>query len=158
MQLYNSYIKKTKSGEIEDLIFVKNGFSFPAFIFSLGWFAYKKMIFVATAILIILLGLIDVTSYYLDNKVAGTILAILSTLLIIGVNANYWYSKFLKKRGYNFIGCIFGKSKEEAKLRFVEACYLDKDAKQAIDEYKILDKRDQEILAEKLKKKTPKTT
>lgn len=153
MQLYNSYIKKTQEGEIEDLIFVKNGFSFPAFIFSLAWFAYKKMFLVATTGLLFIILLSNIFSAFLKSDPAGTSIAFLTALLIIGVNGNYWYSKFLKRKGYDFVGCVFGKNKEEAKLRFVEGCYLDKDVRKAIDEYKILDKKDQIILEKKLNHK-----
>ena len=39
--------------------------------------------------------------------------------LMIGVNANYWYSELLQKDGYEFMGCIFGKSPEQAKVKFI---------------------------------------
>ena len=119
MKLYNSYLKKSKAGSAEDLILVKNGFSYPAFFFTPLWIIHHKMwkeLFALTFIFLIF--------YFLNQKTLLTgsdIFSIYFSLaLMIGVNANYWYSELLSGDGYQFMGCIFGKSNEAAKVKFID--------------------------------------
>ncbi|MFT6077532.1 MAG: hypothetical protein ACJA02_000451 [Myxococcota bacterium] len=44
-------------------------------------------------------------------------------LFIIGLNSGYWFEKNLLKRKYQFSGSVFGKNKDEARLRFVSNCF-----------------------------------
>ena len=43
MKLYNALVRKNESGKIEDIIMVKEGFSWQAFIFNTIWFIYHRM-------------------------------------------------------------------------------------------------------------------
>jgi hypothetical protein len=151
MKLYNSYIKKTEKDDIIDLIFIKNGFSFPAFFFNLLWFLYHKMMRGLILVIIIDIFLIKIYGIY-KASATDILLAFISTSLIIAANANYWYGKGLKKKGYEFIGCVFGENKEAAKLRFVEG-YIEKYDEKIIKKYKFLDEEDREFLKFKKKKK-----
>ena len=44
---------------------------------------------------------------------------ILGFSAIIAINANHLYLAYLKRQNYEFAGYVFGKNKEEAKLRFI---------------------------------------
>ena len=150
MKLYNAYIKNRDTGDIEDLIFIKNGFSISALIFNFIWFFYHKMFKASIAAiaaiwiamqLIILMG-IDGSSF---------LLAFLCVSLILAVNGNFWHSKYLRTKNYEFVGCFFGDNKEAAKLRFVEQ-YIGEVGEQTMSRYKFLDKQDREVLKDKIKK------
>ena len=151
MKLYNSYIKKRETGDIEDLIFIKNGFSISALIFNCIWFFYHKMfkatIAAAMAIWILmqLINLLGIEGY------SSFLLSFLCVSLIMGVNGNFWHSKYLRARNYEFIGCFFGDNREAAKLRFVEQ-YIGEVGEQTMSRYKFLDKQDREVLKNKMKK------
>ena len=143
MKLYNSYIKTRKEGDVEDLIFIKNGFSFLAFIFNCLWFIYLRMIKGFLIVLAVDIILIKLISLY-NPTIIDILVIFISTSLIIAANANYWYSKYLRAKGYEFIGCVFGENKEAAKLRFVEG-YLNINDDEVIKRYKFLSKQDRPV-------------
>lgn len=151
MKLYNSYIKKRETGDIEDLIFIKNGFSIPALIFNFIWFAYHRMIKAAVLAVLTIWILIQVFNLLGISGAAAFLLSFLGVSLIIGVNGNFWHSKYLRAKNYEFIGCFFGESKEAVKLRFVEQ-YIGEVGEQTMSRYKFLDKQDRELLKYKLGK------
>jgi hypothetical protein len=49
-------------------------------------------------------------------------------LIIVGLNAGYWYEQYLTKKIYHFSGSVFGKNKDEAKLRFISNCFKDNES------------------------------
>jgi hypothetical protein len=118
MKLYNSYIKISKKGSAEDVILVKDSISYPALFFTPLWIIHHKMwkegaIFAG----------IFVVLFFLKDKfiTSGDIFSIyVAMALMISVNANYWYSQLLHHNGYEFRGCIFGKSPEAAKVKFID--------------------------------------
>lgn len=144
MKLYNSYIKTRKEGDVEDLIFVKNGFAFPAFIFNFLWFVYNKMFKWVTLVIVLDVVLIKIIGFY-NPSVFDILVIFFATSLLIGANANYLHAKYLKAKGYEFVGCVFGENKEAAKLRFVEG-YLDTHDEETIKRYKFLNKQDRQFL------------
>lgn len=155
MKLYNSYIKKTKKGDVKDLIFIKNGFSFTAFFFNFLWFLYHKMFKGVVIVLLVDIFLIKITGIY-KSSIFDIFVTFLGTSLIIAANANFWYSKYLKAKGYEFVGCVFGSNRDSAKLRFVEG-YLDKYDDETISKYKFLKKEDRDYLKNLIKKNSLKT-
>jgi len=126
MKLFNIYLKKSDSQTIEDLVVIKDGFSFPAFWFSIFWFLQHRMwkecfgLVLVNAVLIFALnkgwfGSLDMLTIELG------------LLLIAGLNANYWYEQHLMTQKYQFVGCVFGENKDEAKLRFISNCFKDEE-------------------------------
>ena len=154
MKLYNSYIKTRETGDVEDLIFIKNGFSFYALFLNVLYFMYYGMYRLLFIVLFSEIALVKMLGVY-NPSIFDVLIIIISTSLVIGVNANYWHSKFLARKGYKFIGSVFGENKEAAKLRFVEG-YIEKYDDEAIRRYKFLNKEDRDILKRKLGKKVQK--
>jgi len=119
MKLYNALIKKNKEGKIEDVILLKEGFSWLAFFFSIFWFLYHKMWKESFALLVV-----NVVFAALDtNAILSGFNKILVELLftfVIALNANYWLVENLKTRGYEFVGLTFGDDCANAKMRFVK--------------------------------------
>lgn len=140
MKLYNSYIKKSSKGDIRDLIFIQNGFSFLAFFFNFLWFAYHKMIKAVIIVFLIDLTLIKLIGLYKPSAF-DTLVIIIGSSLMMAANANYFHARYLKNKGYEFIGCVFGSNKESAKLRFVEG-YIEEYDDKTIKRYKFLNKKD----------------
>lgn len=118
MKIYNVFIKEDKSGKIEDVVVLKDGFSLVAFIFTPLWFAYYKMWREFFVVLFFVFSL-----QILFAKVAmfyGVILQIIMVILI-AFNANYWLGEHLQKRKkYKFIGAVFGKNKAQARINLVK--------------------------------------
>ncbi len=117
MKIYNALIKKTSEGKIEDIVLLKEGFSFSAFFFSGFWFLYHKMwkeFFVLAVINILFIFFAKISS---DFDKASLEIAF---LFIIALNANYWLCEHLKNKNYEFIGLVFGDNESSAKLRFIK--------------------------------------
>lgn len=118
MKLYNSYINKTKNQAIKDLVLVKNGFSFFAFLFNIFWFLYHRMWKESLVLLIVNYLLIEISAKAIFGDFEVFIIMIgFST--IIAINANHWYTQHLRRKDYLFAGYVFGKNREAAKLRFI---------------------------------------
>lgn len=115
MILYNTLLKKNSEGKIEDIILIKEGFSYSAFFFSGLWFLYHRMWkeFFSVALINILFVLFAKFSSDFDKALLE-----IAFIFIIALNANYWLCEHLKKKGYEFAGLVFGKNSAEARLRF----------------------------------------
>ena len=149
MKLFNIYIKKSEdqkvqasnqenlnnpqnnnlagnSGMIEEISAIKTGFHYGAFIFNLFWFLFYRMW--KEALILSVVNLVMVVIY---SKGIFTfwdlIIMIFGLSLIMGLNAGYWLEQFLRKENYKFVGCVFGKNKEEAKLRFISNYFKSQD-------------------------------
>lgn len=122
MKLYNALVKKNNRGDIEDLVLVKEGYSFWAFLFGFAWFLYHKMWKGAITLIVVSAVLANLDSLYLFNELGGNGKAILTIFfaLIISINANYWLGAHLEKEGYSFAGTAFAKTAIEAQIRFAE--------------------------------------
>jgi hypothetical protein len=117
MKLYNALIKKNKEGKISEVILIKEGFSFFAFLFSAFWFLYHKMY----KEFLVLIAVDILFSFYANiSSESDKILLQIAFVFIVALNANYWFCEHLKKKGYEFGGLFFGSSSEEAKLRFFD--------------------------------------
>ena len=122
MKLFSIYIKKSPHQPIDDLVAIKNGFSFFAFLFNILWFLQHKMWRESLALVLfnIIFGLITQ-----KNWLGGVDIITIEFVLIImlGLNANYWYEQSLLRKNYQFSGCVYGKNDDEAKLRFISDCF-----------------------------------
>lgn len=128
MKLYNALIKKNNQGTIEDIILIKEGFSYPAFFFSGLWFLYHKMWkeFAVLALINILFAVSSKISSGFDKAALE-----FAFIFIIALNANYWFcEKLLKTKNYEFIGLVFGDNAANAKLRFIKNLEADHEINQ----------------------------
>ena len=129
MKLYSVLIKKNKEEKVEDVIILKDGFIWSAFIFSGLWFLYYKMWKEFLALLCLNLVLT-----FFDKVFSGFDAAILHLMLaaLIAFNANFWLENHLKKLGYEMVGSIFGESEIKAKVRLMESLKLEFDPKEFV--------------------------
>ena len=126
MKLFSIYIKKSEANITEDLLGVKSNFSYLAFFFNIIWFLQHKMwreslVFLLVNVLLILIfqkGFFGSFDFLIIE---------LGLWSIIGLNAGYWYEKYLVKNNYQFAGNVFGKNEDEAKLRFISNYFKNED-------------------------------
>jgi hypothetical protein len=114
MKLYNTLVKNNEKGKVQDIIFVKEGFSFFALLFGPFWFLYHKMWQEFLALILLNVAL---TIFASPDK----FLLEISLSIIIAANANYWLCDNLRKRDYKFLGMTFGGNKTSAELRFINS-------------------------------------
>ncbi len=124
MKLYSAFTKENREGKIEDVILLKDGFSYPAFFFSGLWFLYHKMWQEFFALLLINFAFILLGGI---SSSFDRIFLEIAFIFIIALNANYWRADKLRKSGYNFVGLVFGNNPAEAKLRFANNFKADYD-------------------------------
>lgn len=117
MKLYNALVKRNPAGKIEDIVLIKDGFSWSAFLFSGLWFLYYRMwkdLLALIAVNFAFVFLAKISSSF------DRIFLEFGFFFLIALNANYWRADHLKKKGYEFVGLVFGANQIDAKLRFVE--------------------------------------
>ncbi len=114
MKLYNIFIKQNQS-EIEDVIALRDEFSFWAFVFSGGWLLYKKM---WREFLVFLSIFLIISSGFFSEFEVNFLNFVIAFLL--GLNANYLLGNVLQMRGYKLAGVVFSDNAEIAKIRFLE--------------------------------------
>ena len=96
---------------------LKEGFSFFAFLFSGLWFLYHRMWKELLALIMINIAFFMLGKFFLDfNK----ILVETAFLFLVALNATYWLCDHLKKKGYEFVGIVFGENSTNAKIRFIK--------------------------------------
>jgi hypothetical protein len=117
MKLYSAFIKRNDSKKVEDVVLIKEGFSFAALLFSNLWFLYHKMwceFFV--------LVLANFVFAYFFTLLPGfdKIFLQAAFVVIVALNANYWLCEYLKKRNYQFSGLVFGHDLTSARISFLK--------------------------------------
>ena len=124
MKLYNAFIKKDLNDKIEDVVLLDEGFSFFAFLFSGLWFLFHKMWLNAAVIFAINYLLQSLGNNEVLPKLDVMFLEI-SFLVIIAYNANHWFGEHLLRRGYKLSGFVLAANKAEARIKAVQALYVD---------------------------------
>lgn len=117
MKLYSVLIKKNPAEKIEDVVLLKDGFSWLAFFFSGLWFLYYRMwkeFLVLIVVNVAFVFLAKISSNF------DRILLEIAFIFMVALNANYWRAESLKKSGYEFAGLVFGADQVDAKLHFVD--------------------------------------
>lgn len=96
------------------VLFVKDGFSWPALFFPFLWMLSRRL-FLAAAIYIVLSSALVA----LSDSVGTPALAALAALRLgLGFLGNDLRRHFLARRGYVEIGSASGKTRDEAEIRF----------------------------------------
>lgn len=119
MRLYSVYLRDHGRGPMENLVLVKEGFSWPAFVFTFMWALWSRMWLSA----IILFSVIALTGWgvrYLGfgENIEGLVsLAIGLCLGLIGNDLKRWW---LGHQGFQEVAIVSGKNVEEATRRFLD--------------------------------------
>ena len=112
MKLYSCYAK-IKCNKVEDIFLIKEGFIFSAFLFNILWLIYYKMWKIFFIICVVNIFFLKLFEFNIINTAQFFTLLFCCSILI-GVNANDFYNSFIKKKGYEFKGFVFGNDKSHA--------------------------------------------
>lgn len=125
MRLYSVHLRQGGYDPESDLILVKQGFSWPALVFTVFWALWSRMwwpalgLFAALALattLPRLAGLADNVDGLLGFAVA----------LAVGLIGNDLRRWSLDRAGYDEVAVVSGNSREEATRRFLDAADIDR--------------------------------
>ncbi len=116
MNLYNVLVKKNPAEKIEDIVLMRDGFSWLAFFFNGLWFLYFRMwkeFFVLIFVNAAFVFFAKISSNF------DRVLLEAAFIFMVALNANYWRIEHLKKKSYELVGVVFGANPIDAKLHFI---------------------------------------
>ena len=119
MRLYSVHLRDHGRRADQDLILVKEGFSWPAFVFTFVWALFTRMWWVAIG----LFAIVMLSGYGLVALgVSETVDAIVTVALAVAVGflGNDLRRWTLTRRGYQEVAMVSGKNAEEATRRFLD--------------------------------------
>jgi hypothetical protein len=117
MNLYRTYVEKEK-GEIKNISFVKEGFVFPAFLFTIVYTLCHRL-WRASAFILLAFILILLVSSYIDEELAFAL--VIGLALYTGLNfANWRIKKLEKNKKVEFRGYNIGRNREDARIKFFD--------------------------------------
>ena len=118
MKIYTLYAKETEQYPMENIIFIKEGFSWGAAVFNFFMAFYNKMWALGIALLLIniLLSILGGNNYIYPELAQALYVGF---FLFVGCNYNDWYRHNLEKRGYSYCGVASGKNVEDALSSFI---------------------------------------
>jgi uncharacterized protein DUF2628 len=118
MAIYS--VHNRPSARADDAIFVKDGFAWPALVFTLLWALWHRMWIVAAFVFSVTAAVAAFASW-LDLGDATVNLASLAVALILGFEGNDLRRWSLARQGYEELGLAPGRDLDEAELRFFAA-------------------------------------
>lgn len=108
-----TYSVHSRPGRSEDgVVFVREGFSWPAFLFSVPWCLWHRM-WVAAAVMFAVLAVISI----MFSDASGGVLT-LTSCLIFGWEASEFRRLSLSASGYRETAIVAGNSIDDAELRY----------------------------------------
>jgi hypothetical protein len=119
LKLYTVHQRTWSNAPDRDAVFVREGFSWGAFLFSFAWALRHRMWFVALALFALVLGVVALGKALVVDE--GLVEALALALGIwIGFEGNDWRRAALRRRGYADAGVVAAPSPELAEHRFFE--------------------------------------
>ena len=117
---YREEARDSITGLAQDMVLVKDGFSWPAFLFPTVWFLAKKM-WIVFAIYLAIQGLVLSAVYYWSLPTEITTIAKITSNLILGFEGNDLYRWSLRRARYREHGTIAARDELAAEHRFFAA-------------------------------------
>ena len=102
-----------------ELVLVKEGFCWPAALFTVLWALWHRLWFTAAG-LVLVPGVVYGAVQYADLDTSVQVATALGIRLVIGVFANDWRRLELKRRGFEEAGVVAARGLDAAELRACE--------------------------------------
>lgn len=116
---YVVYAKPEEDNPLESAVFIREGFSFLAYILSFFWALYNRIWWLAAFCFVFSVGKHFMVSYEMISEKTDFVVTI-AYLLIIGFQAHDWYGQELLRKGYILIGVVMASNLEDAQQRFFD--------------------------------------
>jgi hypothetical protein len=116
-RIYSVHVRAWSATVDREAVFIREGFSWGAFLFSILW-ALSHRLWLGALIILALSAAVSLATDLLgvDPLTAGALGFALS--LLIGFEANDWWRRSLERRGYVTAALIAAQSRLEAERRF----------------------------------------
>ncbi len=119
MRLYSVHLREHGRRADKDLILVKEGFSWPAFVFTFVWALFTRMWWVAIGLFAVLM----LVGFGLAALGVGEVVDAVVTIALavaIGYLGNDLRRRNLAGRGFQEVAVVSGKNAEDATRRFLD--------------------------------------
>jgi Protein of unknown function (DUF2628) len=120
MRIYTVHRRDRGSLKPADIAFVKEGFSWPALVFTFLWAFWHRMWIIGLALLVVDLAL-SLAAERLDWPEDTSLLVTLAWHLLVAISADELRRASLRRRGYGDEGVVAGDNLAAAEWRFFEA-------------------------------------
>lgn len=119
MRLYSVFLRKHGIAPDKDLVLVKEGFSWPAFLFTFLWALWLRMWWPAVGLFAVVV-LVSLAASHLVVPEAYESLISLSLVIAIGFVGNDIRRWWLEQREFTEVAVVSGRNSEEAMRRFLD--------------------------------------
>jgi len=126
MGVYSVHMRRGGRDPDRDLAIVREGFSWPAFLFTFLWAAFNRMWLLAIIIFIIL-GMLGLAGeFLLKDPLLDAVLSLLITAAFGAVAADLrrWW---LDRQGFREVTLIAARNADEALRRFLDGAEINED-------------------------------
>lgn len=118
MALYTVHLASGQAPEAA--IFVKDGFSWPGFLFGPLWLAFNRLFLHALGILALMV-VAGLAVGWLDAGAAGSLVLLLLPSLLVGFEGNNWRRWRLTRDGVHEVAAVVGHGDAEMERRALAA-------------------------------------
>ncbi len=120
MRLYSVHLRRHGLDPDRDIVLVKEGFSWPAFLFSFLWALWHHLWLAAVAIFLAVTTL-NVAVYWLRPDVMSQAALLLGLGVIVGYLGNDLRWRNLTRLGFAFAGVVSGDDPDKALRRYLDS-------------------------------------
>jgi hypothetical protein len=117
MRSYTIHHRAGTNGD--DVVVIKEGFSWGAFVFNFLWALWHRLWLASLALLVVMLAIDAAADFLGVNQVLAAVIE-LAVSLWVGFNANDWQRRALERRGYALGAVIAAPNADAALRRFVD--------------------------------------
>ena len=118
MRIYSVHIRRPGLDFDRDVVVVKEGFSWPAFLFNIFWALWHRHWLAAIALLVIPLGIAIITNV-IGLALAGQTILSMGWLVMVGILANDVRRYYLELGGFVEDGITTGKAPDDALYNYL---------------------------------------
>jgi hypothetical protein len=119
MRSYTIHHRAGTSSGSDDVVVIKEGFSWGAFAFNFLWALWHRLWLASLALLVVMLAIDAAADFVGINPVLAAVIEV-AVSLWVGFNGNDWRRRALERRGYAQAAVIAAPNADAALRRFVD--------------------------------------
>lgn len=119
MRIYSAHVRPLIADPDKDIVFVKEGFNWLAFLFTVIWALWNRLWLVALGVLAVEV-IANLAVYVIGLSEPAGIVVSLGIAVLFGTLANDLHRWTLGRRGFRDAGIVTGGDRDAAMLRFFD--------------------------------------
>jgi hypothetical protein len=120
VRLYTVHQGPSPAGRGDDVVFIRDGFSWLALIVPPLWALYRALWLVVAGIAVLALAINGLAQWTAASS-SAMVAVILAAVLLFAFEANDLWRWTLRRRGFRDVAIVAGRSLADAELRFFQA-------------------------------------